>query len=344
MHVLRGFSSFNRGASMMKFELALRGGVEYRFDPLTGEQTRINPARARRFKQAQSDVEREGIIERSRNACVFCPERIGQHTPTFPETICREGRIRRGETVVFPSLNPFGENHAVATLSEAHYLDLDEFRVDLLRDNLLASREYILSVWNNSRGARWPIWIWNYMPPSAGSIVHPHVQILVEGQPVPQLEELMKRGQSYFDGRRRNYWEDLVSEEKKLGERYIFGDDALAALASFAPRGFNEMQFIFHRSSLSELTEGEIDGFAHAISDALCGYKAMGVGSFNLLTYSGPLNEKIDSYSLHARLFSRPSPRGVYTNDTGPMERGYDVWVIDTVPEELAQRMKPFFS
>jgi hypothetical protein len=49
-------------------------------------------------------------------------------------------------------------------------------------------------------------------------------------------------------------------------------------------------------------------------------------------------------FDPHARLFSRPYPRGVYTNDTGPMERGYDVWVIDTVPEELADRMKPFFA
>jgi len=50
------------------------------------------------------------------------------------------------------------------------------------------------------------------------------------------------------------------------------------------------------------------------------------------------------SYSLHAKLFSRPYPKGVYTSDTGPMERGYDVWVIDTLPEELAERVRPFFS
>ena len=167
----------------MEFEVVLRDGVEYRFDPLTGEQTRINPARARRLKQAESDVEWEGIIARSREACVFCPEQIEQ-----------------------------------------------------------------------------------------------------------------------------------------------------------------KIQFIFKESSLAELTEGAIDGFAHAITKALCAYKEIGIGSFNLITYSGPLPEKLDSYRLHASLFSRPSPRGVYTNDTGPMERGYDVWVIDTVPEELADRMKPFFA
>jgi UDPglucose--hexose-1-phosphate uridylyltransferase len=329
---------------MVEFRKLERDGIEYRFDPLTGEQTRINPARARRLRQAESDVELGEIIERSRKACMFCPETIEQNTPTFPETICKGGRIRRGETVVFPNLNPFGENHAVATLSKVHFLDLDEFRVDLLRDSLLASRQYILSVWNNNEEARWPIWVWNYMPPSAGSIIHPHVQILVEERPVPQLEELLARGKAYFDDKRRNYWEDLVSEEKKLDERYIFGDNALAVVASFAPRGFNEIQFVFHRSSLADLSEGETDGFAHALFNALCGYKAMGAGSFNLITYSGPLNERMDSFTLHARLFSRPYPRGVYTNDTGPMERGYDVWVVDTVPEELADRMKPFFS
>jgi len=43
-------------------------------------------------------------------------------------------------------LNPFGENHAVGTLSEGHFLDLDKFKPDLLRDNLLATKNYILSV------------------------------------------------------------------------------------------------------------------------------------------------------------------------------------------------------
>lgn len=168
---------------MIEFRKSVRGGIEYRFDPLTGGQTRINPARARRLRQAESDVEWKGIVERSRKACVFCPEQIEQ-----------------------------------------------------------------------------------------------------------------------------------------------------------------KIQFIFKESSLAELTEGAIDAFAHAITKALCAYKEIGIGSFNLITYSGPLTEKLDSYALHARLFSRPSPRGVYTNDTGPMERGYDVWVIDTVPEELADRMKPFFA
>jgi galactose-1-phosphate uridylyltransferase len=86
---------------------------------------------------------------------------------------------------MFPNLNPFGENYAVGTLSEGHYLDLDEFSGDLLRDNLLASNDYILSVYVHHREALWPIWVWNDMPPSAGSILDPHVQVLVERASAP---------------------------------------------------------------------------------------------------------------------------------------------------------------
>ncbi|NVM25672.1 MAG: hypothetical protein HWN70_07110 [Desulfobacterales bacterium] len=318
--------------------------IEFRFDPLTEEQTRINPERAKRLKQAEGDIRLEEIISKSRETCVFCPEQIEGKTPKFPEAICKEGRIRIGETTVFPNLNPFGENHAVGTLSEGHFLDLDEFKADLLRDNLLATKNYILSVYANDRQAIWPIWLWNYMPPSAGSIIHPHVQILVEKEPIPRQARLLDKSKRYFKLTKKIYWEDLVAEERKLDERYIFGDDSVSIIASFAPRGFNEIQFIFNESSLADLDEKEIDGFAGNLTKALCGYKEIGIGSFNLITYSGPLDKTLHYYSLHTKLFSRPYPKGVYTSDTGPMERGYDVWVIDTLPEELANRMKPFFD
>jgi galactose-1-phosphate uridylyltransferase len=328
----------------MEFRKILRNQIEYRFDPLTGEQSRINPARARRPKQAEADVDLKGIIERSRETCVFCPGRLEEKTPTFSGAICPEGRIRIGKTVIFPNLNPFGEHHAVGTLSEEHFLDLDQLNAQLIIDNLLASLGYILSVHAYDHKAIWPIWVWNYMPPSAGSIIHPHVQILVERGPVPHQAQLLEISKRYFDLHTRNYWIDLVDQEKRQGERFILENDTLSILASFAPRGFNEIQFIFKKSTVSELNQREVDDFAQCMTQVLSGYKRMGVGSFNLLSYSGPVQRKTDHYFLHMKLFSRPYPKGVYTNDTGPMERGYGVWVIDTLPEEVAEKMKPFLA
>ena len=74
----------------------------------------------------------------------------------------------------------------------------------------------------------------------------------------------------------------VVEDEKKLGQRYIGGNDTISVIASFSPRGFNEVQFIFQGiSSLSELTPKLIDNFASNLVKTLNGYKELGVGAFN---------------------------------------------------------------
>lgn len=329
----------------IEFRTVVRNRVEYRFDPLTGEQCRINPERAKRVKQAEIDVEFSDIIHRSRENCPFCPENIYEKTPQFPRELCEEGRIRVGESVIFPNLNPFGENHAVGIITHAHFLDLDEFETRMIRDNLTASREYALRVFQRDREMRYPIYVWNFMPPSAGSIIHPHVQIMVEREPTPQQRRLLEKSKQYFQKNGTNYWRDLIEKEKRNGDRFIGETGSVSVTASFAPRGFNEVQFTFHEvGSLAELGKREINDFADCLLRVLRGYKKIGVGSFNLASYSAPIKEAPDYYCLNMKLISRPFPRGVYTNDTGPMERLYDVWVIDTLPETLAGMLRGFFG
>ena len=329
----------------MEFRKLIRNQVEYRFDPLTHDQCRINPDRAKRVRQAGAQVDLSEIIARTRKTCPFCPERVEEKTPELPREICQEGRIKLGETLIFPNLNPVGENHAVGIISRAHFLALDEFSVEMLRDNLVASKSYILSVYERDKEASWPIYIWNYMPPSAGSIIHPHAHILVEREPMPVQIELLQKSQEYLSQNRRNYWEELVEKERNLAKRFIYDSNYLSVVASFAPRGFNEIQFIFKGvSSLAELGEPQIADFADCLVKALKGYKNLGIGSFNLLTFSGPMGERLNYYRLNAKLISRPYPSGVYTNDTGPLERLCNVWVIDTLPEMVAAQLKPFFK
>jgi len=332
---------------MIDFRKRIRGQIEYRFDPLINGQVRINPARAGRLKQTASGKSELGqLINASRKTCPFCPERVEKDTPRFPEEICKGGRIRVGESLLFPNLNPFGECHAVGIMSKEHFLNLDDFSPQLIEDNLLATRSYVLSAHAQNRDARYPIYIWNYMPPSAGSIIHPHVQVLVECEPTPRLGKLLEESSAYFNRNGENYWRNLIEEERRLGERFIAGDDTLSVIASFAPRGFNELCFIFHEvSSLAEVNERQIERFSLYLSSVLKAYQEIGVGSFNLVTLSGPIDgNEASFYWMSAKLISRPYPKGIYTNDSGPMERLQDVWVIDTLPEELANRIKVFLQ
>ena len=330
----------------MEFKKTLRGQIEFRFDPLTNHQTRINPARAKRPKLAEIEVSLREIGEKGKEKCPFCPERIEEKTPQFSPQICPEGRIRIGQTVIFPNLNPFAENQAVGVMSKDHFLDLDEFEEQMLEDNLIGSKNYILAVYQKKPEAIWPVWVWNYMPPSAGSMPHPHCQIWIESKETNGQKKIIERCLNYYGLKRKNFWSDLIEEEKKKGERFIAENDSLVLISSFAPRGFNEIQFIFKDlSSISELTEEKIIDFASLLKKALIGYKEIGVGSFNLVSFSGPLDKPDPRfYWLNFKLFSRPYPRGVYTSDTGPMERMYDTWVIDTLPEVTAERLRPFLK
>lgn len=328
----------------MEFRKVIRNGVEYRFDPLTQEQCRINPARARRVKQAGSSVGLSEIIEKSRPTCPFCPERVEHEVPRFAEEICGEGRIKLGETLIFPNLNPFGENHAIGIISQSHFLSLDEFTVNMLSDNLAAAKQFMLSVYESNKETAWPTYIWNYMPPSAGSIIHPHSQVLVEREPLPRQARLIEQSQKYFEQGGQNYWQEFVGQERRSGERFIYDGIHVSVVASFAPRGFNEVEFIFgSESSLAELEERQIADFVDCLGKALNGYKRLGIGSFNLVTFSGPIDRRLSYYRLNAKLISRPHPGGIYTNDTGPLERLCDAWVIDTLPEIVAEELRPYF-
>jgi galactose-1-phosphate uridylyltransferase len=319
--------------------------VEYRRDPLTGCQSRLNVARAGRVRQAErGEVDLSDVIERTRVGCFFCEENIEQSTPKFPPDFCPQGRIRRGGSLIFPNLFPFAEHHAVATLTREHFLDLDRFTNEMLVDNIMASKEYIVSVHQKDKRAKYPMWVWNHLPPSAASIIHPHVQILVDREPTPELGKLLRKSEEYFAEHGRNYLQDLIEEEKGLGERYIGENASLAIISSYAPRGNREVQLIFKGvGNLADVDEKQAADFATSITKILHCYKRMGVDSFNLVTYSAATGENPPHYWLNARIISRPNFQPFHTADTGFMERFYDVWVIEALPEDVAREMRAHF-
>lgn len=331
-----------QNSTPITFVKTSKGPVEHRIDPLTGNETRINPARANRPKQGQDfDSGFADVIKKSQERCPFCPERIMEKVPKFEENICKDGRIKLNQTVIFPNLSPFGSNHAVGVMSDAHFVALDQYSVELLQDTLLASKQYMEAVYASDKKNQYPVFVWNYLPPSAGSIIHPHIQMLIEDEPIPALKNRINQSAEYFQKNKRNYFADLLATETTLKERYITGNNTAHAITTFAPRGFNEVEIIVPNiSSFTQLNQQQIHDLADLLRKLLVAYKANGVGSFNLASFSNNFSASADDFWLHFKLFSRPFPNGVYTNDTGPMERMYDSWVIDSVPEKLAENLR----
>ncbi|MBX6378143.1 MAG: hypothetical protein IRY95_06285, partial [Clostridia bacterium] len=130
---------------------------EVRWDPLTRRTARVAHFVGFRLRP----VDFSQAVEASRAVCPFCPERILEVTPRFPPDIIPDGRVHRGETVVFPNLSPYDEHSAVAAISREHYIPLDGFRPQLLMDAFLACIDYFRHV-SRHPGTTYSLVNWNY--------------------------------------------------------------------------------------------------------------------------------------------------------------------------------------
>jgi len=318
--------------------------VEFREDPLTGRRCRMNARRAGRIKQTRPTSVPAEISEK-KEGCPFCPENIEQAVTKFDPGFYPGGRIRRGECCLFPNVFPLASYHVAATVSTSHFLDLHEFSAGMVSDCMMAAREFLAVVHRLDLEAKYPILLWNHLSPSGASMVHPHVQVLVDVRPTSYQETLLEASRKYHGRTGRSFWMDILDEERRRGERYIGENESVAALASFAPQGNREVQIIFRRTSnLVDLRDEEIAGFAECVVGLLKAYKGMGVNSFNMSTFSGPMGDKLEYYSLHAKLISRPALEPFYRNDTGILERFHRDADIDVMPESFAESARQLWG
>ena len=346
---------FRKDKETADFLSPLRGfereakSIESRYDPLTGYCSRISVGRAARVKQAQGAVvDIADIVGRSAEGCFFCPGNIDVGTTRFmpgflPDSI--DGRITAGKCKLFPNLHPFTEFHAVATLTDRHYLELDRFKPRMIEDNIAAAQRYIATVCSREDTARYPVWLWNHLPPSGASIIHPHTQISVERAPMPELGDALRKSKKYMREKGLNFWQEIIDIERDSRERFIGENASVALIASFAPRGNREVQIISKSaSSLTDFDRKHTRDFADAVVRVLHGYKAMGMNSFNVVTYSAAIGDRSNYFRFSARIISRPVFQPLYTNDTGSMERFYGISVIEALPEQLASEMRKQFD
>jgi UDPglucose--hexose-1-phosphate uridylyltransferase len=321
--------------------------IEYRSDPLTGYRSRVSADRTKRVKQAQGvAVDVADIAARSAKSCCFCPDNIDGGTTRFvPGFLPGDaGRIAVGECALFPNLHPFTEFHAVATLTNRHYLELDEFTPKMIEDNLAAARKYIAAVNSHCADAAYPVWLWNHLPPSGASILHPHAQVSVEHAPLPELAVVLRKSKRYLREKGVNFWQELIDTERRAGERFVGENASVAVLASFAPRGNREVQIISKRvSNLVDFDKRHTHDFADVVVRVLRSYKAMGMNSFNLVTYSAAIGDRSEHFRFSARIMSRPVFQPLYTNDTGSIERFYGISIIEAMPEQVAVEMRKQF-
>jgi len=320
---------------------------EYRTDPLTARNTTVIKGMLGYIgKFLTSDEELlKSLIDKTRANCPFCPENVRTNTPMFTKDFLDEGRIVVDDAVVVPNLLGHAERSILVVLSKEHHLRLNDFTPKLIFNAFKGGIAYLKKLNEVEPSIRFPVFVFNYLPPAGSSIFHPHMQVLARDRPFYLTNMLIECSKTYHERNRSSYWSDLIAAEKK-GERYLFETNNSDWLVPFAPlRGLNEVQAIVNgKSHLLELSEEEWLGLAQGISKTLQFYHKEGYASFNTILISGPANEHLDYFNVNLRMISRP---GIQTTSfTDAWALPYLLWDGEAPeePERFAERIRAFLK
>ena len=314
--------------------------LEVRFDPLLGTSARI----AQGVSLPKAEPSALAFIQAADPTCPFCPQRLAQVTPRILAAICTEGRIREGETILFPNTVPYSQYAAVAIFSARHWLALCEFTPRLIADNLAAALRYVRQVHHLDRGVRHCAYNVNYLYPSGGSLPHPHAQIYVDPYPTTMMRLQYQAGERYWSEHGRSFWEALVEAEEQRSERFIGRIGATSWMTAFAPLGFNEVRAVVsHRETFLDLTDEDKAALALGISRVLSWYESSGYNSFNLALYSGPLSGA-PGFRANLTMVTRSALIPNYRSDAMHMERLHWEAAVDRPPETLAAELRDYFA
>lgn len=345
--------SFETWQQTAGFHNPLNGGqwdeqkLEMRLDPLLGHQSLFNTALEGKSTVLFPDTDGAYLRQRAedtKGGCFLCEDRWRRTTPFYGKDFLPEGRLVRGEIVLFPNLFPLAAYHAVIRLGDQHFRTLDDFPAALLEDAFSVSLEFIKRCYEADSSMLYFTINANYLFPAGASVLHPHLQIL--GSPFPGTHHrlLLERSKQYFEKEQSCYWSDLVETEKELGSRYLGAIDTSRWFTSFSPLGTNEINGVWpERSHFLEWGEADIRGMAEGVSRVLRAYHAMKLSTFNLSCFSGPLDRASAESGCLLRLISRQNAVPHYRTDDYYFQKLLKNEIIVKRPEDLASLIRDFF-
>ncbi|MFB6080951.1 MAG: hypothetical protein ABEJ81_08135 [Haloferacaceae archaeon] len=304
--------------------------VEVREDPLTGRQARIVPDN---FLTPDEEPDLSPVVADD-EGCFFCPGAVEEATPTYAGLDVERGS--RGAATSFPNLNPYGAGSNVVVLTEDHYRPLDELGAGTLEDGLALALEYVEAVMART-DARVASINMNFLRPAGSSIVHPHMQTLVDDRGTNALRERLDAARIHAETGSSTYHADLLDAERG-GDRHAGTTGAVEWLAPFAPTHHRHLTGVAPGAGVPGPDDALVGDFAAGMAGVLDYYADLGLNSFNMalhLTDDDALPPVMDlvARSVFEEYYWSDSPFFVTLHDEG---------VVDVAPETYAAEAGAF--
>jgi galactose-1-phosphate uridylyltransferase len=309
--------------------------TEVRVDPLTGRTARVVTDN---FLMPESPHIDDSVVDSE--GCFFCPGTVEEATPTYPDWIGPD-RGKSGEATSFPNLNPYGAYSNVVALTEEHFVPIDEFTTEQFADGLCAAFQYVRDVFDHDDDARFASVNMNYLRPAGSSLIHPHMQTLVDDRGTNEQRRVSEAASDYYQEHDEVYWSELAIQERG-GDRYLAEVGNVHWLAPFAPKHHRHLVGVAAQihSGVPEPRGDVTHDFAEGLVNVLSYYASLGLNSFNVALF---LERDDPALPPVLNVTARSVFDEYYWSDATFFTSLHDEGVVDVAPEVYGDEAHDFF-
>ena len=212
-----------------------------------------------------------------------------------------------------PNLFPYSKHNAVVRMCDQHYVKLDEFTTPIIANSFSAAHSYLNKVITQDPKTAYVSISRNYLPPSGGSILHPHIHVLASEMPTNYQLIALASSEQFHSETGSNYYNSLIEIERKIDERFIATVGSIDWVHAFAPKSHTDFIGVLDASSLNELDDSNWRDLAESLTNFFNYFKSIGMQSFNL-AFVIPIS-KSSSKRVHVRIVPRLTIGGLQTSD-----------------------------
>ncbi len=342
--------SFKTWEQVVEFHSPIKNGeldrqkIEVRLDPLTEHQSVLNDALKGKVSTLFPETDYAYLHQRiddTKELCFMCDGKWRKFSPRYPESLIPEGRLTKGEIVLFPNLFPLAPYHAVVMVGQKHGRSLDDFPSSLLFDAFSVSLEFIRRCFESDPDAQFFTINANFMPPAGSSIMHPHFQIIGSPFPMTHHRLLLERSLAYHRDTGSCYWLDLVETERESGQRWLGEIASSRWFTAFSPIGSNEVNAVWpHASHFLEWGDEDIQTMAEGVRRVLLTYHDLKFSTYNFSCFSGPLGKAAPEFRCFLRLINRQNMHLHYRTDDFYLQKLLKNEIVVYPPEHLASLIR----
>ena len=315
--------------------------IEIRKCPISGRTARITYSRQDEQEPRAESLPEPPPFAYDNSTCPFCSHNLATSTPRIVPELFPDGRMTKGNSVLFPNLYPYGRYSAVSLFDDQHFVEIGTASPLSYRDCLLNCRDYLLRIGKKDPAARYLAITQNHLPSAGGSLLHPHLQIQADHVPANHQRSLGDCSRNHLARHCTLLFSDYLAHEKQDGSRMLGTIGNWHWLTSFAPEGFYEIWGILPGiTSLQAVHDEEWYDLASGIIHCQKFYRSLGRNGYNL----GILFENgCASLEVRAVLTVRSNYAPWVRSDFTGFELGPGDMATFDAPEAVAFRGRQFW-